>query len=182
MTTNMLDMKFRDLQLLVDQGKAVTIWNKSKGPRRVAIVLLKGDRDNYFVTWPDMESIMHVGSDRDAALSSGKSHFGDLPLPTVAWLKGNFVWGVVEQVHEIGTYQIVEYVPNQASNVSDEEHAMRLAKHPTSFHPYVGGVDQGASYHSLDRALLGCIVKTHTKGVQAHVAVDLASRMLGVED
>lgn len=68
-----------------------------------------------------------------------------------------FPWGKVIHTHLVGDYAIVEYIPSQASNVSDEDYAEQIAKHPRMFH--IEGASR--SYHSLDAALVGCVALKH---------------------
>jgi hypothetical protein len=68
-----------------------------------------------------------------------------------------FTWGRVVARHYVGEYEIVEFVPNKAVNISQEEYDRRLAEHPTSFHPFINGKDTNHGYNSLDHALVGAI-------------------------
>ena len=63
-----------------------------------------------------------------------------------------FGWGQVICVHTVGEYDIIEYIPNQSSNVADEDYDSSPC-----FHPYVDGCDISQSFHSLDQALVGAI-------------------------
>lgn len=67
-----------------------------------------------------------------------------------------FTWGNVRDIHRVGEYEIVEYDPRKASNVTDEE----FDPSP-SFHPFIDGVDTCRSYKSLDAALVGVIARKH---------------------
>lgn len=58
-----------------------------------------------------------------------------------------FPWGVITQVHKVGSYQIVEYREDEVW----DSHGMML------FHPYIDGRDTCHDYHSLDAALIGVI-------------------------
>lgn len=66
----------------------------------------------------------------------------------------DFHWGRVLEVHTAGAYTILEFVPNQPSNVSDREWAQRPH---LSFAAFVGDKDTHHSFHSLDEALAFCI-------------------------
>ena len=63
-----------------------------------------------------------------------------------------FVWGQVIAVHSVGEYDIVEYVPNQSTNVADEDYDPS-----PKFHSYIDSRDTSHSYSSLDAALVGAI-------------------------
>ena len=99
-----------------------------------------------------------------------------------------FTWGQVVKVHTVGDdYAIVEYIPRQAANVSDEGYDPS-----PQFSVYVRGAhgrswDTSHSYTSLDRALIACIA---WKAEQANggwsaaansKAVQYVTRMLGIE-
>jgi hypothetical protein len=61
-----------------------------------------------------------------------------------------FVWGKVQEIHEISNFQIVEYLSK--SNNGPEE---RL------FSTYLNNKDLHESYPTLDTALLGCLIKKY---------------------
>lgn len=52
-----------------------------------------------------------------------------------------FPWGSIQRSHEIGPYEIVEYI-------EDGE---------THFHPFIDGRDTNYSYPTLEDAMAGCI-------------------------
>ena len=60
--------------------------------------------------------------------------------------------GPGQPVHTLGQYDIIEYTPNQSSNVADEDYDPS-----PQFSPYIDGRSIGHSYHSLDKALVGAI-------------------------
>lgn len=113
-----------------------------------------------------------------------KEEAAKFPMPPKSWYRGadedghkNFVWGRIVAVHEVGEYQIVEYVRNQHGNESDDEYASDLAQHPTSFHPYIKGDDTSRSYRSLDEALVGVVAYRHD-GLNSQAA-HYFGRMIG---
>lgn len=135
----------------------------------------KGFSEDYhdeFVVEVNGKEVFRTTDDFFRAERFYKEECDKFPMPPKAWYRQrsehgdrgaqpNFTWGKVVAIHEVGEYQIVEYVPNQSSNVSDADYAERLAKHPTSFHPYIKGDDTSRSYHSLDEALVGVIAYRH---------------------
>ena len=96
-----------------------------------------------------------------------------MPMPTKGEISRNFIWGGVLTVHEVGLYQIVEYVHPQAANESDEDYDPS-----PSFHPYVNGKDTGNSFRSLDQALVSCMAYVHQSGCQLQTVVRYVSNML----
>lgn len=68
-----------------------------------------------------------------------------------------FAWGPIVKVHEIGEYQIVEFL-RDLSNFHLTGQANPYADHgATQFHPYINGRDTGTYYRTLDSALVGCV-------------------------
>jgi len=81
---------------------------------------------------------------------------------------GEFTWGEVIKIHEIGEYAIVEYHPWKS------EGCIVLSGQPdmteTLFSYYIDGEDCSQSAESLDEALAGCIAYKH-EGANAQAGV-----------
>jgi hypothetical protein len=65
-----------------------------------------------------------------------------------------FPWGVIDEVHEVGPYQIAQY-RKDASTYAHESAWVDHGK--TMFHIYVEGKDACQSFWTLDAALVGAI-------------------------
>ena len=95
-----------------------------------------------------------------------------------------FPWGRIIAIHPFGRYSVLEYEPNQPSNVSDEEWASRAnadGEH-VNFHCYADGCSLGHSTSSLEKAILICICITHDEARQNTRAPGYIARMIGLED
>jgi hypothetical protein len=68
-----------------------------------------------------------------------------------------FPWGPIDQVHEIGPYQIVEYRHDMSRTTARD-----YSDHGRGqFHPFIDGKDTSQSFDSLDAALVGAIAYRH---------------------
>lgn len=74
----------------------------------------------------------------------------------------DFPWGEIVKTHEIGEYQIVEYIGGEA---------WRSTAGKTMFDPYVNGEPVRVAHFSLDDALIGAIAhkRGETRGTAAYV-------------
>jgi hypothetical protein len=63
-----------------------------------------------------------------------------------------FVWGRVEQTHEVGPYSIVEFTPTEVVK-REKDTGLTAGGHLNQFHPYVDGQDTSVVAPTLDGAL-----------------------------
>jgi len=68
-----------------------------------------------------------------------------------------FPWGRVLKVHEVGDIAVVEYAERKVVNTA----VTKTETGKSNFHPFVAGNDCHESYGSLEKAILGAIVKRH---------------------
>ena len=78
-------------------------------------------------------------------------------------MEANFIWGEIQNVHEVGPYKIIEAIP-------------RLGPNETRFYAYCDGQDLRRSFNTLDGALLHCM-GYRADGVNSQFA-EYALRML----
>lgn len=65
-----------------------------------------------------------------------------------------FVWGPIQKIHQIGEYQIVEYLWDRSRAAAGSD----VSDHGKTFYsPFLNGRAVGRSYRSLDGALVGVI-------------------------
>ena len=69
----------------------------------------------------------------------------------------DFRWGKIIERHHIGEYEFIEHIPNQASNVSDEDYEAEGGTNQRHFSALINGRSIGRSYTSLDAALVGVV-------------------------
>jgi hypothetical protein len=81
----------------------------------------------------------------------------------VKFIEESFSWGKVIKTHNIGEYQIIEYV--------DKENQIL-------FHIYINFKDNGCSYKSLDAALIGVITQNKIEVNAARHATNFIFKML----
>lgn len=122
-----------------------------------------------------------VADDFDYSTNGGRITVTSAPRPQ------NFTWGEVVTTHVIGDdYQIVEYIPAQAGNESDEDYDPS-----PQFSVFVRGArgtswDTGHSYSTLDTAVIAAIAwraEMRTSGANGAAnsqAVHYISEMLGL--
>lgn len=67
----------------------------------------------------------------------------------IEYIKADFSWGRIINVHTIGEYQIIEYMPR-----NDKENKVL-------FHPYIKFNDTHTSYETLDKAITGVIFEKY---------------------
>lgn len=68
-----------------------------------------------------------------------------------------FPWGPIDQVHEVGPYQIVEY-RRDMSNFAGSDYSEHGR---VQFHPFIDGKDTSRSFDTLDAALVGAVAYRH---------------------
>ena len=81
----------------------------------------------------------------------------------IQYIRQNFSWGDVIQVHIIGEYQIIEHM--------DTDGVIR-------FHPYINFRDYHNTYSSLDIALIGIITGNSLEVNEARYATTCILRIL----
>lgn len=67
-----------------------------------------------------------------------------------------FAWGVIDAIHEIGDYQIVEYRQDQSNHSASQPYCWERHGR-TLFQARIKGGWSIASYYTLDSALVGAI-------------------------
>ena len=67
----------------------------------------------------------------------------------IEYIKTDFSWGEIIDIHTIGEYQIIEYIPR-----NDEEHKVL-------FHAYIKFNDAHNSYETLEKAITGVIFEKY---------------------
>lgn len=66
----------------------------------------------------------------------------------IEYIRRDFTWGRIIDIHTVGDYQIIEYIPKRN-------------KEERCFHPYIGFNDTNTSYETLDKALTGVIFEKY---------------------
>ena len=86
-----------------------------------------------------------------------------------------FPWGPIVKIHEVGPYQIVEYLDDRSSypRTQQEGHGR------TMYQPWVNGRSTSTSWPSLDAALVGAIAY-QAEGPNGQAAYYFL-RMIGAE-
>jgi len=87
-----------------------------------------------------------------------------------------FCWGRVLKVHEVGDIAVVEYAERKVVNTA----VTRFETGKSGFHPFIAGRDCSESYGSLEKAVLGAIVKRHL-GENQWAFLHAIFRALGIE-
>lgn len=77
----------------------------------------------------------------------------------------DFSGGRVREIHRIGEYTIIEYVPDRASNVLPQKHDTR-----PHFTAYIGNDRRAHTFDSLDYALADIIAYKHD-GLNTRAAI-----------
>lgn len=93
-------------------------------------------------------------------------------LEIIRWVPARFTWGVVQKIHEIGRYTIVEHLRRPARNGPQETEV--------AFHLYVDGKDMSTSAATLDRALLTAVAHGNLECNDARAAGGFAARAMGL--
>lgn len=138
-----------------------------------------------------------TGNDKDIVLRAEKAmreHIKDgslelghpvpeLPTNAVGVNMADVNWlaepGTPRQLHVIGPYAFVEYVPKRMHPTTEEEHAARLAQHPTNFSCWVDGKRSHRGYSTLEAAIVGTIaIRFDGLNTQADI---FFGRMVGLD-
>ncbi len=88
---------------------------------------------------------------------------------------GRFVWGKIVAWHEVGRYQIVEYLPN-VPNSSPREYSDQ-----PSFHVYVDKDDKSTGASSLESALVIAVAMGNLEINHAHHMSTACLKVLGID-
>ena len=82
--------------------------------------------------------------------------------------RGQFTWGTIQKVHDLGPYTIVEY-----ENRTDRQ---------VLFHVYVDGKSTGNATTTLEGAILLAIGRKHLEANTARYMAQGACKLLGVNE
>lgn len=102
---------------------------------------------------------------------------GHLPRTSLQAPDGrDFPWGPIQQVHQIGRYQVVEFLSDVVGFTGAD-----LSEHgKPHFHPYVDGKDTSRSFGTLEEAVVHAIAVAHDPAGANTRAATYFARMVGL--
>ena len=175
-----------------DVNKYRLYYSRTRGVREVQLLSWEygydATDDRRLFRWgvryvaPDQDLVLAIDLTRREADELMAKEFEALPVPTDDEFAESFTWGKVVAVHRLGDYQIVQYVPRQASNVSAEDYAAERAQRPTNFSGHVGGDPIGRSWHTLEQAIIGTICHRFDPASPNERSADYVFRMIQLPD